>query len=221
MNRLFTYTIPVDDGAAPNPFHNMCTLAICKPAIRRVAKEGDWVVGLGSKNAPSGRDLSGKVVYAMLVDEVVPMEKYDQMAAEKWPHRVPNFNSGDPKDRLGDCIYDYSAGEPPSQRFGVHGPENVGKDLRGKNVLIADEFYYFGSNPVRLPSDPDLQSIVHQGQGHKSNANDPYLDKFVAWIKRQKRGLQGVPDRQIDWTVHVRGCSCESRAKDPDDEPIC
>lgn len=52
MPRLFTYTIPVDDGAAPNPFHGMCSLAICKPGIRRVAQPNDWVAGLGSKNAP-------------------------------------------------------------------------------------------------------------------------------------------------------------------------
>jgi hypothetical protein len=37
MTQLFTYTIPYDDGAAPNPFHGICTLAICKPSIRRVA----------------------------------------------------------------------------------------------------------------------------------------------------------------------------------------
>jgi len=58
MARLFSYTIPIDDGAAPNPFNGFCTLTICKPAIRRVARKGDWIAGLGSKNAPSG-DLTG------------------------------------------------------------------------------------------------------------------------------------------------------------------
>jgi hypothetical protein len=53
MPRLFTYTIPIDDGAAPNPFRGMCSLAICKPCIRRVAEEHDWVAGLDSKNAPA------------------------------------------------------------------------------------------------------------------------------------------------------------------------
>ncbi len=53
MARLFSYTIPID-GAAPNPFHGMCSLAICKPAIRRTASSGDWIVGLGPRNAPSG-----------------------------------------------------------------------------------------------------------------------------------------------------------------------
>lgn len=37
---LFSYCIPYDDGAAPNPFWGLCTLAICKPRIRRAAKEG-------------------------------------------------------------------------------------------------------------------------------------------------------------------------------------
>ncbi|MGC9261259.1 MAG: hypothetical protein ACP5I8_14435 [Phycisphaerae bacterium] len=48
MAKLFTYTIKIDDGAAPNPFHGLCTLVICKPAIRRCAKAGDWVVGLNT-----------------------------------------------------------------------------------------------------------------------------------------------------------------------------
>ena len=38
MTRLFTYCILVDDGAAPNLFWGVCTLAICKPAIRRAAQ---------------------------------------------------------------------------------------------------------------------------------------------------------------------------------------
>lgn len=46
MPRLFSYTIPIDDGAAPNPFHGMCSLVICNPAIRRVAERGDWIASL-------------------------------------------------------------------------------------------------------------------------------------------------------------------------------
>lgn len=82
MPRLFTYTIPIDDGAAPNPFGGMCTLAICKPGIRRVAKKGDWIAGLGSKYAPSG-DLSARLVYAMRVEEVLSLREYDRRAAEE------------------------------------------------------------------------------------------------------------------------------------------
>ena len=41
MPRLFTYVLAHDNGAAPNPFGGVCTLVICKPQIRRSAKEGD------------------------------------------------------------------------------------------------------------------------------------------------------------------------------------
>jgi len=37
----------------------------CKPAIRRKANVGDWIVGLGSKANPTKVDYSGKIVYVM------------------------------------------------------------------------------------------------------------------------------------------------------------
>lgn len=163
MPRLFTYTIPVDDGAAPNPFHGMCSLAICKPVIRRAAKPDDWIAGLGSKNAPSG-DLSGHLVYAMRVEEVISLREYDINASTHWPHRIPNVQSAVLQDRLGDCIYDFSSGTAV-QREGVHGAGNVATDLRGKNVLISKDFYYFGSQARKLPD--DLRPICHQTQGHR------------------------------------------------------
>src|SRR5262245_28822887 len=126
MTRLFSYTIPIDDGAAPNPFHGMCTLAICKPGIRRVAQRGDWIAGLGSKGAPSG-DLSGRLVYAMRIEDVVTLEEYDRLAPANWPHRIPDTSSLALQDRLGDCIYDFSSGTPV-QRPGVHNGGNIKTD---------------------------------------------------------------------------------------------
>jgi Nucleotide modification associated domain 2 len=98
---LFTYTIPIDDGAAPNPFRAMCSLAICKPGIRRTARKGDWVAGLGSKNTQRSGDLSGRLVYAMHVDDVLSLEEYDRRAPAEWPHRIPNAGSADLTERLG------------------------------------------------------------------------------------------------------------------------
>ena len=43
MTKLYSYCLPYDDGAAPNPFWGTCTLVICKPAIRRTARVGDWI----------------------------------------------------------------------------------------------------------------------------------------------------------------------------------
>ncbi len=207
MPRLFSYTIPFDDGAAPNPFRGMCTLAICKPKIRLKAKLGDWVAGLGSKHAPSG-DLSRRLVYAMRVDQVVSWREYDSLAPTHWPHRIPNLGSPIIPDRLGDCLYDFSGGVPV-QRPGVHGPENSATDLSGQNVLISRHFFYFGHNAIPLP--PLLGGIVHQTQAHKVNANAPFVGSFIAWIyglNLEPCQLYGWPDRVPDWdTLPRSGCA--------------
>ena len=41
---LYSYIVSYDHGNAPNPDFNICTLAICKPVIRRCAKVGDIVL---------------------------------------------------------------------------------------------------------------------------------------------------------------------------------
>lgn len=220
MTRLFSYTIPVDDGAAPNPFHGMCSLAICKPGIRRVAKTGDWVAGLGSKNAPRG-DLSGRLVYAMRVEEVMSLADYDRLAPSRWPGRIPDLLSRDLADRLGDCIYDYSAGTP-RQRAGVHGPQNQTVDLSGVNVLISTDFYYFGSRAIPLPQ--HLMRICHQTQGHRSDLNAPHVDPFVYWLRGLGLGsgqLYGWPDTIVDWASVIRGSGCGLRVADAPDVPGC
>jgi hypothetical protein len=215
--RLFTYTIRVDDGAAPNPFRGLCSLAICKPAIRRAAKTGDWVAGLGSKRAHSG-DLSRKLVYAMRVEAVLSLDEYDEQAPANWPHRIPNIDSSDLSERLGDCIYDFSSGKPV-QRPGVHGPENVQTDLTGHNVLISREFYYFGSHAYSLPD--DLLPICHQTQGHKSTANAPYVQRFVRWLHGLNLvpgQLYGWPDFIIDWAAIATCGGCIVRKLDDEND---
>jgi hypothetical protein len=211
--RLFSYTIPFDDGAAPNPFHGFCTLAICKPSIRRVAARGDWVAGLGSINAPS-RNLAGSLVYAMRVEEVITLAEYDRQAPIRWPAKIPNVLSPDLADRLGDCIYDYSAGNRPRQRLGVHNEGNIDVDLSGENVLIGRHFFYFGRDAIPLPN--HLRPIIHQGQGHKSDANDAYAEDFVAWIQDfgLAPGQHGWPDMTLRARFWEDGSGCSQRCTD-------
>ncbi len=222
MPRLFTYTIPIDDGAAPNPFVGLCTLAICKPGIRRVARPGDWVAGLGSRNAPGGRDLSGHLVYAMLVEEVLTLREYDQAATSRWPHRIPNLQSKALQDRLGDCIYDYSVGSEPILRPSVHGVENIKTDLGGSNVLISTDFYYFGSKAVKVP--PQLRNICHQTQGYRSNSNQPYFESFVNWMRSNFTAsgqLYGWPDYVVNWEQDSYCGNCMPRIMENQNDVGC
>ncbi|WP_378174909.1 hypothetical protein [Aquimarina sp. SS2-1] len=227
MSRLLTYCIPVDDGAAPNPFFGICTLAICKPRIRSVAQIGDWVVGLGSKKVKDskGESYEGKIVYAMKVTDIKTLEEYDEYCKTYLPEKIPNITHSDFRRRLGDCIYDYSNGGF-LQRAGVHNKNNIQTDLGGKNVLLSTHFYYFGNQAI--PLHPDLEKIIHQGPGHKSNANNPYVKGFIDWIETVDKSamLNANPQLEIDFRDHncVSKCAVtreEEGKADKECKPIC
>ncbi len=213
---LYSYCIPYDDGAAPNPFWGTCTLAICKPVIRRTARVGDWVVGTGSVDTYS----AGHVVYAMQVTAKISMADYDAWTQKQLPQKVPDWSSRDWRRRLGDSIYDFSV-DPPRQRRGVHGRGNIAVDLGGENVLVSDCFYYFGDGATALPE--EFLPIVKQGQGHRSWSNETYADPFVRWIEGLDLtpGLHGRP--QLDLFGDERtaaACATGRCTEDQEDERI-
>jgi len=63
-------------------FGRLCTLTICKPAIRRNAQIGDWVIRTGSKNIKlkDGKiyDFSDSIVYAMKITDRKTLNEYDE-----------------------------------------------------------------------------------------------------------------------------------------------
>ena len=100
--------------------------------------------------------------------------------------------------RVGDCIYDYSAGEPPQMRWGVHDERNRKRDLGGEFSIISNHFFYFGDKSVKLPN--SLKPIIHTTQGHKSNANQPYLSEFIRWIESyEPNRLYGEPQLKLEF----------------------
>lgn len=190
---LYSYCLRYDAGSAPNPFWGVCTLVICKPAIRPTAREGDWVVGLGAAASPVG-DISDRVVYAMGVTRRMSMRDYDSFCQQNRPEKIPDWGSDDFTRRVGDCIYDFSRPKRPIIRRGVHDERNREVDLGGVNALLSEDFYYFGDNPEPLPR--HLLPIVHRTQGHRSRANVESAADFVAWIKGlglAKNPLRGEP----------------------------
>lgn len=195
MPRLFTYCIPVDDGAAPNPYWGFCTLVLCKPAIRRVANPGDWVVATGSMSSSVG-DLSNRVVYAMRVTKKYTMSSYDTWVKANCPEKIPDWENADVRRRVGDSVYVFERGIV-TQRKSVHTHGNQENDLSGKFALISSNFLYFGREAIRLPE--HLLPIVQQGRGHRSDANAPFVEAFMDWITglpHKWNALHGEP--QID-----------------------
>jgi hypothetical protein len=195
--RVHSYVIDHDVGFAPNPFHGICTLAACKPEIRRCAKLGEYVVGTGSR--PNRRQ--GYLIYWMQVDEILNFDQY-WSAARFWRKRP--VMRGSLMLRYGDNIYHRENGSPfftqedsfHSEPYGVTNVENLERDTgRTDRVLLGRNFAYWGDNGPKVPD--VLADFVHKTQGHKNRFAPERVEAFVAWI-------HGLPDRGLiadptDW----------------------
>lgn len=186
--RLYSYVVTHDTGFSPNPFWGCCTLADCKPAIRRTAKIGDWVVGLSSKSD------GNRLIYAMQVEEIVQFDKYyrDSCFAAK----IPDYSTGKVVHKCGDNIYKPLSNGDFQQLHSMHSnganenPETKAHDLGGKYVLISKIFYYFGSRPLGLP---ESLNDLKVGRAHKCRFPPDVVSAFIAFINRQKAGINAPP----------------------------
>jgi hypothetical protein len=91
MTRLFSYVVDHDHGFAPNPSGAYCTLVKCKYGwgtyknIVELAEENDWIVGTGGADLDKSAG-HGKLIYAMRVDEKLPLGDYYDDA--RFKHRI-------------------------------------------------------------------------------------------------------------------------------------
>jgi len=186
MKTIYSYVLRTDDGAAPNPLWGICTLTICKPVIRRTAKIGDWVIGVGSANAEVSKrkfePYSNKLVYAMKITDIKSLAEYDAFCCAHIPNKIPQWDKGDWKFRVGDSIYDFSNGNSPKLRKGVHNEDCKETDLRGCNALLSDCFFYFGKDAKEIPS--HLSQIIKKNRGHKKITNIQIITDFEVWINQ-------------------------------------
>lgn len=186
MTKIYSYIIPVDDGAAPNPYGGICTLTICKPKIRKAATENDsWIIGTGSKNTKLRDgfkyDFSKSLVYAMKVTDKKTLPEYDRYCQKHLKIKIPNWNNKNYAKKMGDCIYEYKMNNNPQQRIGIHEKDNKEKDTSGINSLLSNHFYYFGSEPKPIPK-IFHKDLIHSTQGHIIIADEKLINKFEEWI---------------------------------------
>jgi Nucleotide modification associated domain 2 len=87
-----------DRGFAPNPFYGYCTLACCKPKIRRAAQPDDWIVGLTPKAE------CNRIVYAMHVAEKITFADY--WRDTRFARKKADIRSSNLKHQRGDNIYE-------------------------------------------------------------------------------------------------------------------
>ena len=131
------------------------------------------------------------------------MWEYDTYVREHLPSKAPQWYSGDPRLMVGDSIYDFSY-DPPRVRKSVHDESHRDRDLSGQYALLSEHFYYFGDRPRELSD--HLPGLVKRGPGHRSRANDEYLEPFLEWIEGlEPNRLYGKPQGNLfrNWQLEV------------------
>lgn len=186
--RIYSYIIEHDLGFAPNPFHGSCTLAACKPLIRKYAKEGDLVIGTGSQ----GNKLKGRLSYWMRVTKVTNFTDY--WFAATYRSKRPVLN-GSRMQRYGDNIYHRGpqsgawrqADSFHSEEDGSPSAANLAKDTGiTERVLVSEDFAYWGGeNPPVIPE--ELSDFVHTTQGHRCCFPAERVAAFMAWLETLPR----------------------------------
>lgn len=187
--KAYSYVVEHDNGDAPNPYFDFCTLCRCKyrsqPTGRKniveLADEGDWVIGTGGASDRSAGH--GKLVYAMRVDEKVSRGEYfaDSRFAKK-----KSVKGGTYEQTRGDNVC-------PSNDFERH----------DQFALISEHFYYFGASAILIPK--KFEQFEKKGPGFR------YVDlaefgRFLEWLEtKYKPGKQGEPC-YLELSKETKGC---------------
>lgn len=191
--KIFTYIMKRDFGFAPNPFYGVCTLATCKPKIRKNAQIGDWIVGFGSKSSA----YYNKIIFAMQVDGKMSFNEYWE--APEFQCKKPILN-GSLKQNYGDNIYHKQDGKwiqsdsHHSEENGKPNLKNLKTDTSSDNVLRGATFWYFGKDAVECPT--NIQLIIPPGRGHRVIDEEKAVIALSNWLNSfQEQGFIGEPDK--------------------------
>lgn len=204
MARIYSYVVRYDSGFAPNPFYGYCTLATCKPDIRRSAQVGDWVIGSGSNDRSIRR--GGHLVHAMRVTETLSLDAY---ATDKRFEAKKPVRTGSRKQSCGDNIYFRDA---PSkvwqQRDSFHSypngqahPQHVARDTGVDRILVSENFVYFGGTGPVIPHllrSKDGRYLCKSGRGISCFDDPKLVQSLEQWLNSLGvGGYQGPPQEWL------------------------
>lgn len=161
----YSYVVARDYGFAPNPFGEYCTLATCKPKIRKAAQVGDWIIGTGSKQMKLGN----RLIFAMQVSEALTFDEY--WISDRFAYKKPVLN-GSIVQMFGDNIYHHNGAgwlqenSHHSNEDGSANLKNLNRDTSADRVLAATHFFYFGKACPEIPAEL-LEEVCKAGIGEK------------------------------------------------------
>jgi hypothetical protein len=194
-----------DLGFAPNPFHGTCTLATCKPFIRKRSRVGDYVIGTGSRSAKKPGQ-GGRAVFIMRVTELSDFNNYWEDL--RFQMKKPDLR-GSLFQQYGDNIYWrdprskqwYQANSRHSLADGSLSAQDLKTDTgHTEKVLLSTDFTYWGRNGPELPA--ALADFAEKGVREKYRYTQEQVDHFIKWAAPLIGiGRVGEP---YDWDMRKR-----------------
>lgn len=194
---VWSYKISRDFGFAPNPYYGFCTVACCKPGVRKGAEVGDLVVGCGS----AALNLEGKIIFGMVVDEKLKFDEYwDDSRFQK---RKPCFKSGRAQ-MYGDNIYHTDCDGNWCQSDSHHSldggqwnQDNADRDLKVDAVLVSQRFSYFGDAAIEIPAhlrDFEGDDLYPHIRDYRNSYSAAMQEAVFDWFMSLPRGRIGRPN---------------------------
>ena len=191
------YVVSRDFGFAPNPFHGVCTLATCKPKIRKASAVGDWVIGVGGERLGA----TGRLIFTMQVTEALTFDAY--WADPRFAYKCPVRN-GSRRMIAGDNIYRRTQDRTSwlqsdshhSHPDGTPNTANIEKDTGTDRVLVSERFFYFGKEAPAIPPELVQRMIPFNRRGHRTYRQgeaDPVLEWLLKDYGSQINQVLGNP----------------------------
>lgn len=196
---VYAYKITRDYGFAPNPFGRYCSLACCKPHVRKKAIVGDWIIGTGAVE----NNLLYHLLFIMKVTEKITFQEYWE--DERFNYKKPILN-GSLKQIHGDNIYYnndniwYQIDSHHSFHEGELNTKNLNQDLSGVSVLISDCFVYLGDQYLKVP-DKYIELCPNKKQrDYITVTNEELANEFIELVMNSyNKGLNGRPVNWIEY----------------------
>jgi len=173
-----SYRLTIDVGHAPCPFDNIeklisvtnencyelgskiLTLATCARNIRFTAKIGGYIFGIAGAEF---NEKANNLLWAGRVSEIISKAEY----SEKFPGRPDNY-------------YKLENGKYIQLKNPFHDSSQIYSDLNPPNVLLFDEWWYFGSR-----ANEAVQEELRAKRQEAKILNEDSVKKFVELLKEK------------------------------------
>jgi len=219
--KVCAYVMVCDSGMAPNPFHGVCTLAVCTPNhTARSLKKDDFIIGIAGAELCKNFDPPEKyrLIYAMKIDKRITLDEYYNSV--EFRSKIPKL-SGSKIEMCGDNFYRNVDGKlMHTADTYEHTEDSPGtgvekQDCDGNQVFIGKSFYYFGSKAPKIPSGVEWGTKLKKtfdsmprnikyimGGRCKYSWSEADLMEFLKFLDQNK--IDYIPDPvNFDWKIDL------------------